>query len=132
MSSRITTSDLPLLGDIAPQSVAAAGSAQSGWMDAGSCINVHTEINLGALGGGTVTATWEQATTSAGAGAKSLSAWTGGSSATNNANISVDNDPEKLDIAGGFRYVRLTLANVGGTGALCSAVVQGASPRYAT
>lgn len=128
MASRISASQLPIGTTIAPQSVAAAGNAVSGWMDVGTAINILTEVNLGALGGGTVTLTFQQATDGAGSGAKAL-AWTGYASAVNNANSLIDNDPELLDINNGFRFVQAKLANVGGTGALLSAALHNANPR---
>lgn len=131
MSSRITSKETPLGESIAPQSVAAAGTANSGWMKVDDCINVQTLVKLGALGGGTVTLTWQQANTAAGGGAKALS-WTGGSSAVNNASLVTDDDPDKLDINNGFAWVRATLTNVGGTGALVSAVIQKCNPRFTT
>jgi hypothetical protein len=121
---------LPLSGKINPQSVAAAANAASGWIDAGAAPDWLTVMNLGALGGGTVTLSFEQANTSVGGGAKALSAWTGTSSATDNATAMVNNDAGLLDHANGFRWFRAKLANVGGTGALLSATVHANQPRY--
>lgn len=131
MSSRITSVLVPVKAQINPQSVAAAGHANSGWVDAGQCINILTEVNLGALGGGSVALTFEQATSSGGAGAKALSTFTGGTSAVDNAKMEIDNAPEGLDAENGFTYARAVLTVTGGTGALVAATVHAASPRFA-
>lgn len=120
-------SNFPLKSVIAPQSVAAAASATSGWVDAGDAEKVTTVVNLGALGGGTVALTFEQARDADGGGAKALSAWTGGAVATT---LTVDNQPELLDLEGGFSHVRAKLTVTGGSGALVSAALFGTGPRY--
>lgn len=130
MSSAIKKSLVPTMGDIPPQSVAAAANAVSGWIDASIGPDFIARANLGALGGGTVTLSFEQATTSGGAGAKVLAG--GGASAVDNANIEVDLDVGTLDHANGFKFFRAKLANVGGTGALVSALVEAGGPRYAS
>ena len=120
---------IPQKGEIAPQTIAAAGSANSGWIKADEAGRYLTRANLGALGGGTVTLSFEQANTAAGGGAKAL-AFGGGSSAVNNAQLQSEDDVTKMDHANGFFWFRAKLANVGGTGALCSATVSAMSPRY--
>lgn len=134
MASRITSDVVPIAanGQIPPQSVAASGTAQSGWVDVSAGINVLTTISVGALGGGSVAASWQQATDSSGTGAKALSGFgTGTAMASNNKTQQIDNDPEVLDINNGFKFVQLTLTNTGGSGALLAADVRTASPRYA-
>lgn len=128
MSSAIKLALVPTKTDIAPQSVAAAGNAVSGWVDASEAPNFIARANLGALGGGTVTLSFEQATDNAGAGAKALAG--GSASATNNANVEAEIEAGSLDHANGFKFFRAKLANVGGTGALVSALVEACSPRY--
>lgn len=130
MSSKITASQVPLKAKIAPQSVAAAAHVNSGWVDAGQCINILTEVNLGALGGGSVALTFEQATSSGGAGAKALSTFTGAVSAVDNTTAEVDNAPEGLDADNGFQFVRAVLTVTGGSGSLVAATVHAASPRF--
>lgn len=130
MSSQIGKAQVPTVGDIAPQSIAAAANAVSGWIAASQAFSFITRANLGVLGSGAVTLSFEQAQDSGGTGSKALSTWTGGSSSTNAANIDVENDPAQLDLANGFTHFRAKLANVGGSGALVSAIVEGASARY--
>lgn len=132
MASRITSDVLPIGGALPPQSVAAAGTAVTGWVDVSQGINVLTTINVGALGGGSVALTWQQAQDSSGTGAKALAAFgTGSAMSSNNKTQMIDNDPEGLDINNGFKFVQGTLTVTGGSGALVSATVQQASPRYA-
>ncbi len=131
MSSKITSALVPVKGQISPQSVAAAGHANSDWVDASQGINILTEVTLGALGGGSVALTFEQATSAGGAGGKALSAFTGGTSAVDNTKLEIDNAPEAMDAENGFTFVRAVLTNTGGTGALVAATVHVASPRYA-
>jgi hypothetical protein len=131
MSSKITTSDLPVKGAIAPQSVAAAGNATSGWIDASDGTNIITVVNGGALGGGTVALSFEQATDNAGTGAKAVSsAAVGAGLSSNNTQFQVDNAVEKLDHNNGFKFFRAKLTVTGGTGALIGATVHLGSPRY--
>lgn len=110
-------------------SVAAAGTLVSGWVDAGAAAFVHTVVGIDA-GAGTPALTFEQATSSAGAGAKALAGFSGGTFANNR--IEVTNDPSKLDVAGGFRYVRGTVTITGGAGTLTSLNIHTTEPRVAT
>ena len=121
---------IPQKGQISPASVAAAGTASTGWIKADEAARYLTRVNLGALGGGTVTLTFEQANTAGGGGAKALSAFTGASSAVNGTQLEVENDVTKMDHANGFFWFRGTLTNVGGTGALVSATIAAMSPRF--
>lgn len=117
-------------GSIAPQSVAAAGTAASGWID---CAEAHTIAMLlmtGLLDVGRVEVTWEQAKTNAGGDAKALD--TGGFAQHNTA-LNADNtetwiegNVEELDINNGFRFVKATItggATLGGAGALIAAAL---------
>lgn len=133
MSSAIKKALVPTVADIPPQSIAAAGSATSGWVDASTASAFIARANLGALGGGTVTLSFEQAqagaTGAVDAGtAKALTG--GGASAVDNANIEADVDPGALDHKNGFKFFRAKLANVGGTGALSSALIESSGLRY--
>jgi hypothetical protein len=107
-------------------SVAAAGTLVSGWLDASLYRKVHAVVGIDA-GAGTPTLTWEQATDTAGAGAKALSAFSGGTFANNR--IEVTNDPEVLDVANKFKAVRATVTIAGGAGTLTSLNLHGLEPR---
>lgn len=133
MASAIKKILIPRAGDIAPQSVAAAGTASSGWIAAKDAPNFIAQVDLGALGGGTVTATLEQANTSGGGGAKALAVSNSQTvaSAVDNANFEFDIESSSLDHNNAFAWFRLTLTNVGGTGALVAAVINSGIPRYA-
>jgi hypothetical protein len=134
MASKITSALVPLKAQIAPQSVAAAGNATSGWVDAKDAAALLAVANLGTLGGGTVTMSLEQATTSGGAGAKAVTGFTGVASAVDNTQIVSDIEitPALLDGDNSFRFVRMKLANVGGSGALVAGTLQTPNPRFAT
>jgi hypothetical protein len=133
MGLNIFKEHLPQVEKIVPQSVAAAGNATSGWVSADSAPDFLAVINTGALGGGTVTPTFEQATDNAGTGAKAISGWDAGAALSANNAQSIVMNPAgalKLDTANGFKFFRLKLSNVGGTGALVSASLHGVLPRY--
>lgn len=123
----------PRIAAVSPQSCAAAANKTSSWVKAALYQHLIAQVQLGALGGGTVTATLEQ-TKSDGAGdasagdAKLLA--TIGASSTDNDHLEADCSPESLDLANGFEWVRLKLANAGGTGALLGGILNGANPRY--
>jgi hypothetical protein len=93
---------VPLATPPKAASVAAAGTLVTGWADAGAFVNMLAVCGVDA-GAGTPALTFEQATSSAGAGAKALSAWSGGTFDGTNKNIEVTNDPAALDVAGGFK-----------------------------
>jgi hypothetical protein len=133
MSSAVKKALVPTVADIPPQSIAAAGNAVSGWVDASEASAFIARANLGALGGGTVTLSFEQASAdSEGAvdagTAKALTG--GGASAVNDANIEVDLEPGTLDHKNGFKFFRAKLAVVGGSGALSSAIVEATGLRF--
>lgn len=126
----IGTEHLPIAGKVAPQSVAAAGNATSGWIKADTSPNWLTVCNYGALGGGTVTPTFEQATDGTGTGAKAL-AWTiPTAGSADNTQSEAINRAAAMDQKGGFLWFRVKLSNVGGTGALIAAIIHGVEPRY--
>lgn len=123
----IDKSTIPLATAPKAASVAAAGTLVSGWVNAGLYRSIHTVVGVDA-GAGTPALTFEQATSAAGAGAKALSAWSGGTYASNK--IEATNDPEKLDLAGGFAFVRATATVTGGAGTLVSLNLHGLEPRH--
>lgn len=122
-----TSSIFPVLGQAGPISVAAAGTLISGWLDTANAHNVAVLLTIGA-GGGTPALTFDQANTAAGGGVKAL-AWSAGTIA--NSRVYVDNDPAKLDVAGGFRWVRVTTTVTGGTGTVVGLAVFGGEPKVA-
>lgn len=117
---------IPLITAPKAASVAAAGTLQSGWFAVGGHADIHSVVGIGS-GAGTPALTFEQATDGSGTGAKALSAWGGGTFATDR--IEVTNDPAKLDIAGGITHVRATVTITGGAGTVTSLNVHGAFPR---
>lgn len=110
-------------------SVAAAGTLVTGWVDVSLQQNIQAIVAIGS-GAGTPAITWEQATSAAGAGAKSL-AWAAGTFATDR--IEVTNDcGATLDLAGGFKFVRATVTITGGAGTLTALLLLGLVPRFAS
>jgi hypothetical protein len=131
MSNVIKKALMPRIGDIPPQSVAAAATATTAWIAARDVAEFVTMVNLGALQSGSVALTFQQATDSGGSGAKALTTGVNvGSSAVDNANFEVDNDISKLDHENGFDYFRAVLTVTGGSGSLVSAIVCSGHPRY--
>jgi hypothetical protein len=127
----------PNKGKINPQSVAAAGTANSPWINVFDAYKLLMNINCGALGGGSVQASFLQATDNAGTGSKALTAGTFVAPAA----ITVDGtlqqieaNPEDLDRLASpmFTFVRLVLTNTGGTGALLAADMFNVDPLYKT
>lgn len=111
----------PLAGNIAPQSVAAAASVSTGWVDALNNKWASLSVLIGA-GAGTAAVKLEQATSSGGAGVKDLlTAAQLGITAQGTGQAQADGDlPDNLDIAGGFRWIRATLTMTGGAGTLAA------------
>ena len=126
MSAVIDKKVAPVAG-LACASVAAAGQLQTGWADAAAYNGLLVCCVTGA-GGGTPALTFSQATDAAGAGAKALTALDAGTFAANIVQGFVD--PARLDLAGGFRFVRTTATITGGAGTLTGIVVLGVEPRY--
>ncbi len=115
----------PVKGAISPQSVAAAGSAVSGWIAAKDGLG-HATITalLGVLGGGVCSVDILQATDNAGTNAKALSTGVLANLATNNSQAQYDFRPhEECDIGNGFEWFQVKINVVGGTGSLVGAAV---------
>jgi len=111
----------PIAGAIAPQSVAAAASVNTGWVKVapGSKWAI-AQLLAGALGGGSVQVDVLQAQDGAGTGSKAAvtNLFT---NATNNTQTDGEINVETtLDINNGFSYVQVKATNTGGTGALIS------------
>jgi hypothetical protein len=123
---------ITLLERISPISQAAA-TVTTGWVDAGKFESLLAAIQTGVLGAAaTVDAKLQQATSSAGAGAKDVtgSAITQLVKATNDNNeVLINCQTERLDVAGGFRYVRLSVT-VGTAASLIAAQLYGVGARY--
>lgn len=130
MGQNIFKEHVPQKGKVAPQSVAAAANVTSGWIAAADAPDFLVQINMGALGGGTVTPSFEQASDSGGTGAKALTTGADVTAiAVNDTQRTLQFASRVLDHANGFTYFRLKLANVGGTGALVSASIHAVKPR---
>jgi hypothetical protein len=119
-------------GAVAPQSVAAAGTATSGWVDVGPNKWAKVVSCLGA-GAGTAAVKLEQATSSGGAGAKDLitAANLGITAQANSTQVQADgNIDANLDLAGGFRWIRVSLTVTGGAGTLACASLELGPAQY--
>lgn len=123
--------NVAIMGKIAPVSQA-AGAVSTGWIDAGSVLWLAALIQAGVLGASaTVDAIFQQATDNSGTGAKAVT----GAVITQMVKATDDNREsilelrnDALDLANGFRFVRLTVT-VGTATSLVSAVVLGLSGR---
>jgi len=115
------SSVLPAVDRVPPQTIAAAGVQNTGWIDAGLAEWLVAIINIGVVSaGGTMTLSWLQATSAAGAGSKALN--TGAFApvtytATGQA-IVEEHVGQQIDVANGFRWVRAVL-----TGAVANVIV---------
>jgi hypothetical protein len=111
----------PLKDKVAPQSIAAAGTAQTGWIDCSTGNWLKLVLLVGA-GAGTAAVSLDQATTAAGAGSKVLAtAAQVGITAQGTGTVEADYDlHNNLDINGGFAFVRATVTVAGGAGTLAS------------
>jgi hypothetical protein len=116
--------NVPILAQVNPVSVAAAGTQVTGWVDVSQAARIRTLVQCGA-GGGTPAITWQQGNTSSGGGAKSLS-WGAGSYASNR--IDVENTTESVDLINGFRWVQGTVTMTGGTGTITGTTVFAEDP----
>lgn len=115
----------PNKGQIAPQSVAAAATVTSGWIDASNYAWAKLAILVGA-GAGTFALKLEQATSSGGAGAKDLytAAQLGVTVlATGQAQADAQLGPA-LDVDNAFRWIRASATCAGGAGTLASVTVE--------
>lgn len=120
-----------IVGAISPQST--ASTVTSGWIDAGAYAALRGIVITGVLGtSATVDAKFQQATDSSGTGAKDVtgSAITQIPKATgDNVQANINLYPEALDLANGFRYVRLSIT-VGTAASLVAGLVEGYDARY--
>lgn len=119
---------IPTKSILAPQSVAAAGTASSGWVDAATALRLVAACGVGA-GTGSAAFTWEQGDSSSGGNAKAV---TGPGTLTllTTEHGCTEVKAEQLDLANGFRWVSVKVTVTGGSGTFCAAAVLGAEPRY--
>jgi hypothetical protein len=131
---RNKSGDFPIGTTLPPQSVAAGGSATATFIDVGSAAWWVAVCFTGALGGGTATFKWRQATDAVGTGAKDVAGAPGSATKAPAANSSavIDLDPQALDLAGGFRFIAPRVDVVGGTGTLVGAAAVACDPHYQT
>ena len=122
----------PIVASIPPQS-AAAGTYTSGWVSMATLGKIYAVLNIGAItGSGTVNAKLEQATDSAGTGAKdvtgaAITAIVG--SASSNAQVTIEVRPAQLDVVNNFNHVRLSVTTAVAASIL-GAVVHGTNAKY--
>lgn len=109
----------------------ATSAASTGWVYAGDFFRFLAVVQAGALSG-TLDAKIEQATTSAGGGAKDVTgrAITQLAATDDNVQALINVKHDDLDIANGFDYLRLTVTPTGGTANLGSAVLLGFNARH--
>lgn len=117
--------NVAILDSIAPQSMI-AGTYTSGWVAANQALWLAAILQIGTPGSsGTIDAKLQQATSSAGAGAKDLIAMTQQTAA---GQVIIQAKTDSLDLANGFGYVRLSVTTaVAATP--CSALLLGMSER---
>ena len=132
---RDKSNDIPIGGQLSPQSVAAAGNATGAtYVDCRTAAWWVMMASIGA-GGGTATFKWRQATDSSGTSAKDVSGSPGSAtkaiSAANTSGI-IDLDPQALDLANGFYFIAPRVDVAGGAGTLCGALAVACDPHYAT
>lgn len=121
-----------LLGVVAP-SAQGAGAAVSGWISAAQFQKFLAIVQAGTFGSSaTLDAKIQQATSSAGAGAKDIT----GKAITqmlaaggNNLQAEIDLDAQDLDTNGGFSYIQLSVT-VGTAATGTSAVLLGLGGRF--
>lgn len=132
ITNQKVSESLALLATINPISQG-VGTAVSGWVDMSTMHRLLALIDTGVLGAAaTVDAKLQQATSNAGAGAKDITA----KAITQIVKASGDNKQamvnlraDELDVAGGFRYVQLSIT-VGTAASLVSGALFGV-PAYA-
>jgi len=123
--------ELALLAVINPQTVANT-NITSGWVDASLYHELAAQLSLGDMASETIDFKIEQATSSGGAGAKTLKASTQlAANASNNDNkqLQIAVTTDKLDSANGFKFVRLNAVTGGATGGPASGSLWG-RPRF--
>ena len=121
-----------LLEEIDPISQG-AGTVTTDWIKASDFHQFLALISTGVMGAAaTLDAKFQQATDGAGSGAKDVT----GSSITQIVKATGDNkfafinlDPQKLDVAGGFDYIRLSMT-VGVAASLVAGYLFGVAPRF--
>lgn len=133
MNEMLKPSDqVTVIDRIAPISQG-AGTVTGAWVPAFTFNQYLAKIQAGVLGASaTLDAKIQQATDGAGTGAKDVTgaAITQMVKATDDGKFSLINlDPNKLDVAGGFDYIRLSVT-VGTAASLISAELFGINPRY--
>jgi hypothetical protein len=122
-----------LLAKLDPVSQA-AGTVTTGWVKASDFHQHLFELLVGALGAAaTVDAKIQQATDGAGTGAKDVAGAAitqlTKAGADDNKVVDINLDPNKLDVANRFDYVRLSVT-VGTAACLIAATHKGMHPRY--
>lgn len=133
MFGNLNPSDRAGIAAVIDPAQAAVGTITTPWIDARTFFSLLAIIATGVLGAGaTVDASFEQATSNAGAGVKAVpgSAITQIVKATGDSKQALINiRPEDLDKNGGFKFVRLSIT-VGGAASQLAAIVLGLDPRY--
>lgn len=121
----LASEQLALAGIINPADLATT-AASTGWIDAALYHQLMGVVLTGAITG-TLDAKFQQATSSAGAGAKDVAgkAITQLAATADNKQAVINLRHDDLDMDGGFRYVRLTVTPTGGTTNLGGACVLG-------
>lgn len=107
-------------GQISPQSVTDA-AVVSGWVLASRATAICAQVFVGAIGAATTAdATVTQATDSSGTGAKAITggAFTQIGATGDNTGQLLNLRPGQLDLANGFKYVKLTITVAGDNAAL--------------
>lgn len=123
----------PPVAVINPQS-ATAGTYTTGWVDLAKFSRLYAILLIGAItGSGTVDAKFEQATSAAGAGAKDVDdtdiTQLTGAGTDSNKQVTVEVRQAQVDVAGGFRWVRLSVTTATAA-SLAAAVVLGIGARF--
>jgi len=122
----------PVRTVISPVSAAAASTTTSTYVLVNDCYRVMGVFNLGALTGGTVTCSFMQATSAAGAGAKALSAgnFAAVANAVDNTQTIIEGETDLLDDEAGFIYVAVRCVVASGSGSLISASLHAVDPDF--
>ena len=130
MTTSNPTERLALVGVINPADLATT-AASTAWVDMAKFAQLVGYVIGGALTG-TLDAKFQQATSSAGAGAKDVTgkAMTQFAATDDNKQVQLNLRAEQLDMDNDFRYARLTVTPTGGTTNLASAVLFGVDPKY--
>jgi len=111
----------PYKAQVAPQSMAAAATATSGWVAIGTAKWAALCALVGA-GAGTLAVKLEQATSSGGAGAKDLAtaAQVGITALATGAALADVDLTQYMDVDNAFTHVRISATMTGGAGTLAS------------